>query len=80
MVAASNADTCGGWFFNSTGNTTDRTTKAFDNTNGSPTGPWGGNICANIYVFDPGEEELACCYPDHTECAAVHISGWIAIE
>jgi len=21
----------------------------------------GGNICANIYVFDPGEEELACC-------------------
>jgi len=26
-----------------------------------PLGFTGGNICMNLYVFDPGEEELTCC-------------------
>jgi hypothetical protein len=29
---------------------------------GTAAGVKAGNICANVYVFDPSEEEVACCY------------------
>jgi hypothetical protein len=37
-----------------------------DGANGAPAlgpgfGPQAGNICVNLYAFDPGEEEVACC-------------------
>lgn len=131
VVTVPNANTCAGWFFNSTGDTTNGTTKVYDDVNGSPTGPWtfsvprqtrpafqidgvpdadiyqvryfsnvnslggslinltntganagatgtlgfsGGNICVNIYVFDPNEEELECCSCQITPNALQSIS------
>jgi hypothetical protein len=34
---------------------------AFGGTNGGVPNATVGNICANIYVFDPQEEEIGCC-------------------
>lgn len=36
-------------------------TGTYSNVNANGVGVSGGNICANVYVFDPNEEELDCC-------------------